>query len=155
MFLAAALGYRPAILAASASRFHTVKYAEPYLVWLGIRMIRTRNADCPQGLSLLLRGVGGPSHGSAPSQDRSFLSLFHPAIYFTALGHNFSAIPDFCAVVGPLNTTADLLGRHARCSLGYKLKASAALRQPSTDRLRLGHDRPRRFTWPLPMRNED
>src|ERR1700682_4664697 len=37
-----------AMLAASAVAFHTVKYAgAAYLVWLGIRMIRTRNAEMP------------------------------------------------------------------------------------------------------------
>src|SRR6266850_8368706 len=45
---AAALGIS-AILAASALAFHTVKYAgAAYLVWLGIRMIRTRNVPLPE-----------------------------------------------------------------------------------------------------------
>src|ERR1700758_4392808 len=44
---AAALGIS-AILAASAVAFHTVKYAgAAYLVWLGIKMIRSRNVPLP------------------------------------------------------------------------------------------------------------
>src|SRR5882757_7287651 len=43
---AAALGIS-VILAASLA-FHTVKYAgAAYLIWLGLRMIRTRNAELP------------------------------------------------------------------------------------------------------------
>jgi threonine/homoserine/homoserine lactone efflux protein len=54
---AAALGLS-AILAASAVAFHTVKYAgAAYLVWLGIRMIRTRDAETTVE-------VAGPSNGA-------------------------------------------------------------------------------------------
>src|SRR5215813_2016122 len=46
--MAAALGVS-AILAASAVAFHTVKYAgAAYLVWLGIRMILSRNEAMPE-----------------------------------------------------------------------------------------------------------
>src|ERR1700730_153496 len=56
-FLAAALGVS-AILAASAVAFHTVKYAgAAYLVWLGIRMIRTRNAEMPARTDQPARGA--------------------------------------------------------------------------------------------------
>src|SRR5256884_7537156 len=54
---AAALGVS-AILAASAVAFHTVKYAgAAYLVFLGIRMIRSRNAE-------LEVAATAPSHGA-------------------------------------------------------------------------------------------
>jgi threonine/homoserine/homoserine lactone efflux protein len=55
---AAALGVS-AILAASAVAFHTVKYAgAAYLVWLGIRMIRTRDAEMPaQTTAVMLNTV--------------------------------------------------------------------------------------------------
>src|SRR5206468_11149257 len=55
--MAAALGVS-AILAASAVAFHTVKYAgAAVLVWLGIRMIRTRNAE-------MTVEAAGPSTGA-------------------------------------------------------------------------------------------
>src|ERR1700675_2580736 len=55
--LAAALGVS-AILAASAVAFHTVKYAgAAYLVWLGIRMIRTSNAEMPVETSTPSQGA--------------------------------------------------------------------------------------------------
>src|SRR5262245_29934614 len=48
---AAGLGVS-AILAASAVAFHTVKYAgAAYLIFLGIRMIRSRNAELPADTS--------------------------------------------------------------------------------------------------------
>src|SRR6266404_4790192 len=56
---AAALGVS-AILAASAVAFHTVKYAgAAYLVWLGIRMIRTRNAEMPAQTAAPAQGAFG------------------------------------------------------------------------------------------------
>jgi len=56
---AAALGIS-AILAASAAAFHTVKYAgAAYLMWLGIRMIRTRNGELPVETFAPARGAFG------------------------------------------------------------------------------------------------
>src|SRR3979490_611144 len=55
--LAAALGIS-AILAASAVAFHTVKYAGAvYLVWLGVRMIRSRNSEMPVEKSASAQGA--------------------------------------------------------------------------------------------------
>jgi threonine/homoserine/homoserine lactone efflux protein len=64
---AAALGVS-AILAASAVAFHTVKYAgAAYLIFLGIKMIRSRNAEIPPGSTAPgVPQVSGLHLGSSP-----------------------------------------------------------------------------------------
>jgi threonine/homoserine/homoserine lactone efflux protein len=129
--LAAALGIS-AILAASAVAFHTVKYAGAgYLVWLGIRMIRTRNAELPAETFTPSRGAFGQGIVTEvlnPKTALFFLS-FIPQFISQQLGHIFLQFLIFGAVSVTLNTTADLLVVTLAVPLGYKLKASAALRQ--------------------------
>lgn len=128
---AAALGIS-AILAASAVAFHTVKYAgAAYLVWLGIRMIRTRNAELPTETFAPSRGAFGQGIVTEvlnPKTALFFLS-FIPQFISPQLGHIFLQFLIFGAVSVALNTTADLLVVTLAVPLGYKLKASAALRQ--------------------------
>jgi threonine/homoserine/homoserine lactone efflux protein len=127
---AAALGVS-AILAASAVAFHTVKYAgAAYLVWLGIRMIRTRNAELP--ISTL-----------APSQGAFRQGIFTEALNPKTALFFLSFIPQFIApqaghvlqflVLGALsvtlNTTADLLVVLLAVPLERKLKHSARFRR--------------------------
>jgi threonine/homoserine/homoserine lactone efflux protein len=129
--LAAALGIS-AILAASAVAFHTVKYVgAAYLVWLGIRMIRTRNAELPTEAFAPSRGAFGQGIVTEvlnPKTALFFLS-FIPQFISPQLGHIFLQFLIFGAVSVALNTTADLLVVTLAVPLGYKLKTSATLRQ--------------------------
>src|SRR6266851_3653829 len=88
---AAALGIS-AILAASAVAFHTVKYAgAAYLVWLGIRMIRTRNAEMPARSAAPGQGSfrqGVLTEALNPKTALFFLS-FIPQFIATGRGHVF------------------------------------------------------------------
>lgn len=88
---AAALGLS-AILAASAIAFHTVKYAgAAYLVWLGIRMIRTRNAEMAMETSGTTNGAfrqGILTEVLNPKTALFFLS-FIPQFVAPARGHVF------------------------------------------------------------------
>jgi threonine/homoserine/homoserine lactone efflux protein len=128
---AAALGVS-AILAASAVAFHTVKYAgAAYLVWLGIRMIRARNAD-------LEVATTAPSHGAFrqgiltealnPKTALFFLS-FIPQFIAPSAGHVFMQFLVLGTISVALNTTADLLVVLLAAPLERKLKNSAKFRR--------------------------
>ena len=128
---AAALGLS-AILAASAVAFHTVKYAgAAYLVWLGIRMIRTRNAE-------MAVDAAGPSKGAFrqgiltevlnPKTALFFLS-FIPQFVAPGHGHLFFQFALLGAISVGLNTAADLVVVGMASPLERKLKNSVRFRR--------------------------
>jgi threonine/homoserine/homoserine lactone efflux protein len=129
--VAAALGVS-AILAASAVAFHTVKYAgAAYLVWLGIRMIRTRNA--PVTVANSARSPGAFRQGILtetlnPKTALFFLS-FIPQFIAPASGHVFFQFIVLGAFSVILNTTADLLVVLLAAPLQRKLHDSAPFRR--------------------------
>src|ERR1700674_3643033 len=108
--LAAALGVS-AILAASAVAFHTVKYAgAAYLIWLGIRMIRTRNAEMAVSASKPSQGAfrqGILTEVLNPKTALFFLS-FIPQFITPVRGHVFLQFVLLGALSVILNTAADL-----------------------------------------------
>ena len=128
---AAALGVS-AILAASAVAFHTVKYAgAAYLVWLGIRMIRSRNADMAfQNLqpsqSAFRQGI--LTEALNPKTALFFLS-FIPQFIAPERGHVFFQFLLLGAISVILNTTADLVVVLLAAPLERKLKNSARFRR--------------------------
>src|SRR6266481_1305784 len=128
---AAALGIS-AILAASAVAFHTVKYAgAAYLVWLGIRMIRSRNADMAfQNLqpsqSAFRQGI--LTEALNPKTALFFLS-FIPQFIATGRGHVFFQFLLLGAISVILNTTADLVVVLLAAPLERKLKGSVRFRR--------------------------
>jgi threonine/homoserine/homoserine lactone efflux protein len=129
--LAAALGVS-AILAASAVAFHTVKYAgAAYLVWLGIRMIRTRNAEMAVSPSQPSQGAfrqGILTEVLNPKTALFFLS-FIPQFIAPERGHVFVQFVVLGAVSVILNTAADLLVVVLAAPLERKLKSSARFRR--------------------------
>src|SRR5260221_4766235 len=128
---AAALGIS-AILAASAVAFHTVKYAgAAYLVWLGIRMIRTRNDELSVETVTAARspfGQGVVTEVLNPKTALFFLS-FIPQFISPGLGHIFFQFLIFGMASVALNTSADLIVVSLAAPLGRKLKASATFRR--------------------------
>ena len=128
---AAALGLS-AILAASAVAFHTVKYAgAAYLVWLGVRMIRSRNADMAfQNLqpsqSAFRQGI--LTEALNPKTALFFLS-FIPQFITPERGHVFFQFLLLGSISVILNTTADLVVVLLAAPLERKLKNSARFRR--------------------------
>jgi len=129
--VAAALGIS-AILAASAVAFHTVKYAgAAYLVWLGVRMIRTRNAELEVATNAPSRGAfrqGILTEALNPKTALFFLS-FIPQFIAPAAGHVFLQFLMLGTISVVLNTTADLVVVLMATPLERKLKNSAKLRR--------------------------
>jgi len=129
--LAAALGVS-AILAASALAFHTVKYAgAAYLVWLGIRMIRTRNAEMAVSASQPSQGAfrqGILTEVLNPKTALFFLS-FIPQFIAPERSHVFLQFVVLGALSVLLNTAADLLVVVLAAPLERKLKSSMRFRR--------------------------
>lgn len=128
---AAALGLS-AILAASAVAFHTVKYAgAAYLVWLGIRMIRTRNAEMTvEAASATKRAFrqGILTEVLNPKTALFFLS-FIPQFVAPAHGHLFFQFALLGSISVGLNTAADLVVVGMASPLERKLKNSLRFRR--------------------------
>jgi threonine/homoserine/homoserine lactone efflux protein len=129
--LAAALGIS-AVLAASAVAFHTVKYAgAAYLVWLGIGMIRTRNAVAPVESVAPARGAfrqGVCTEALNPKTALFFLS-FIPQFIAPERGHVFLQFLALGAFSVILNTAADLVVVLLAAPVERKLKNSVAFRR--------------------------
>lgn len=128
--MAAALGVS-AILAASAVAFHTVKYAgAAYLVFLGIRMILSRNeampekTEAPKG-SAFRQGIF--TEVLNPKTALFFLS-FIPQFIAPERGHVFWQFVVLGVLSVTMNTTADLVVVYLAAPLERKLKSSARFR---------------------------
>lgn len=128
---AAALGIS-AILAASAVAFHTVKYAgAAYLVWLGIRVIRTRNAELAVETAAPSQGAfrqGIFTEALNPKTALFFLS-FIPQFITPERGHIFLQFVVLGALSVLLNTAADLVVVFLASPLERKLKNSTKFRR--------------------------
>src|SRR6267154_1444726 len=131
---AAALGIS-AILAASAVAFHTVKYAgAAYLIFLGIKMIRSRNVTLPDNTavegSTSSRGAfrqGILTEALNPKTALFFLS-FIPQFIAPERGHLFLQFSTLGILSVTLNTAADLLVVSLATPLERKLKSSPTFR---------------------------
>lgn len=128
---AAALGVS-AVLAASAVAFHTVKYAgAAYLVFLGIKMIRSRDTELPVDTSAPSNGAfrqGVLTEALNPKTALFFLS-FIPQFITPERGNVFLQFAILGIVSVALNTAADLVVIALAAPLERKLKSSARFRR--------------------------
>jgi threonine/homoserine/homoserine lactone efflux protein len=139
---AAALGVS-AILAASAVAFRTVKYAgAAYLVFLGIKMIRSRNVPLPDQAVTQKSSPGTNAfRPAAPAAFRQgvvtealnpktalFFLSFIPQFIAPERGHIFLQFATLGILSVILNTAADLLVVSLATPLERKLKSSPTLR---------------------------
>jgi threonine/homoserine/homoserine lactone efflux protein len=128
---AAALGVS-AVLAASAVAFHTVKYAgAAYLVWLGIRMIRSRNVEMTVEKATPSQGAfrqGIFTEVLNPKTALFFLS-FIPQFIAPQQGHIFLQFAVLGCISVGLNTAADLAVVFLATPLERKLKSSHRFRR--------------------------
>jgi len=113
--------------------FHTVKYAgAAYLVWLGIRMIRTRNAEMavsasrPAAAGAFRQGI--LTEVLNPKTALFFLS-FIPQFIAPERGHVFLQFVVLGALSVFLNTAADLLVVVLAAPLERKLRNSVRFRR--------------------------
>jgi threonine/homoserine/homoserine lactone efflux protein len=128
---AAALGVS-AILAASALAFAVVKYAgAAYLVYLGIRMIRSRDLNPSLEDASLLKPAGTFRQGIAtevlnPKTALFFLS-FIPQFIHPERGHVFAQFVTLGIISVSLNTSADIGVAFLAGALGGRLRRSTGL----------------------------
>lgn len=130
--LAAGLGMS-AILAASATAFSVVKYAGAlYLVWLGVRMIRTRNVPMEESSEATKANhafrQGVVTEVLNPKTALFFLS-FLPQFVNPSLGHVVVQFLLLGVISVSLNTAADLLVVSFAAPIGARLRASARFRR--------------------------
>jgi threonine/homoserine/homoserine lactone efflux protein len=130
--LAAGFGLS-AVLAASATAFSVVKYAGAlYLVWLGFRMIRTRNVSMEEasrtGRTNHALRQGVVTEVLNPKTALFFLS-FLPQFVNTALGHVAGQFLLLGILSVSMNTAADLLVVSFAAPLGARLQSSARFRR--------------------------
>jgi threonine/homoserine/homoserine lactone efflux protein len=120
-----------AILAASAVAFQAVKLAGAmYLIWLGIRMIRTRDSQIPSHNAARSRGAfrqGIFTEALNPKTALFFLS-FIPQFVSPTLGHIFWQFVTLGVLSVALNTAADLLVVLLSAFLARKLQSNPRFR---------------------------